>query len=275
MGDCVFCGQSAGLLRSQHTECAAINAQSQNKVRQAVAQCIQAGGDASRITSSVLPLARQGFVPARSINDLLVDGWAIAVEVFLEDGLLSSDEEARLMDFIQKTGIGPKLQQHPSYSLLAKAAQLRDIAQGNLQSRMNFSGPLPVNLQKGEVPIWAFPGTEYLEDRERREFVGRSQGVSVRVMKGVYYRVGSFKGQPVMRQERVSLGIGTLYVTNMNLYFAGSQKSVRIPYGKIISFEQFSNGIGVMRDLATAKPQIFLTNDGWFTYNLITQVSQQ
>ena len=274
MGKCTFCGQSAGLLRSQHKECAALNAQSQDKVRQAVAQCIQTGGDASCITSSVLTLARQGFVPAKSLNDLLVDGWAIAMETFLEDGLLSPDEEARLMDFIQKTGIGPKLQQHPSYSMLAKAAQLRDLAQGNLQSRMNFSGSLPVNLMKGEIPIWVFHGTEYLEDRERREFVGRSQGVSIRVMKGVYYRVGSFKGQPVTHQERISLGIGSLYVTNKNLYFAGSQKSVRIPYGKIISFEQFSNGIGVMRDLATAKPQIFITNDGWFTFNLITQISQ-
>ena len=274
MGDCAFCGQSAGLLRSQHKECAALNAQSQDKVRHAVAQCIQTGSDASHITSRILPLARQGFVPAKSLNDLLVDGWALAVYTFLEDGLLSPDEEARLMDFVQKTGIGQKLQQHPSYSLLAKAAQLRDLAQGHLQSRMKFSGPLSVNLQKGEIPIWAFPGTEYLEDRERREFVGRSQGVSIRVMKGVYYRVGSFKGNPVTHQERVSLGNGTLYVTNKNLYFAGSQKSVKIPYGKIISFEQFSNGIGIMRDLATAKPQIFVTNDGWFTYNLITQASQ-
>lgn len=274
MADCKFCGQSAGLLRSQHKECASLHTQSQDNVRQVVAQCIQSGGDAKHIASSVLPLTRQGLIPADEINDLLVDGWAMAVDAFLDDGLLSSDEEFRLMDFVQKTGIGQKLQQHPSYSLLAKAAQLRDLAQGNVQSRMSFSGPLPVNLQKGESPIWAFPGTEYLEDRERREFVGHSQGVSVRVMKGVYYRVGSFKGRPVTHQERISLGTGTLYVTTKNLYFTGSQKSVRIPFGKIVSFEQFSNGIGIMRDLATAKPQIFVTHDGWFTYNLITQVSQ-
>lgn len=274
MADCTFCGYPAGLLRSQHKECTSLHVQSQAMVRQAVAQCIQARGDPSRIASSVLPIARQGLIPTREINDLMADGWAIAVEAFLEDGLLSADEEACLMDFVQKTGIGPKVQQHPSYSLLAKAAQLRDLAQGKTQSRMNFSGPLPVNLQKGETPIWAFPGTEYLEDRERREFVGHSQGVSVRLMKGVYYRVGSFKGRPVTHQERISLGTGTLYVTTKNLYFAGSQKSVRIPYGKIVSFEQFSNGIGIMRDLASAKPQVFVTDDGWFTYNLITQASQ-
>jgi len=52
------------------------------------------------------------------------------------------------------------------------------------------------------------------------------------------------------------------------------EKSVRLPYAKIVSFEPFSDGIGVMRDAATAKPQIFVTGDGWFTYNLVTNLSQ-
>ena len=105
--------------------------------------------------------------------------------------------------------------------------------------------------------------------------MGLSQGVSFRVMKGVYYRVGSFKGRPITRQERVSLGTGTLYVTDRNLYFSGSQKTMRVPYGKIVAFEQFSDGIGIMRDAATAKPQIFVTKDGWFICNLITLLAQR
>lgn len=117
------------------------------------------------------------------------------------------------MNFAQQTGLVPQLQQHPSYSLVAKAAQLRDLAEGKSTSRMSFSGPLPINLQKGETLIWAFPDTQYLEDRERKEFVGTSHGVSLRVMKGVYYRVGAFKGRPVTHQERVNVGTGTLFVT--------------------------------------------------------------
>ena len=104
--------------------------------------------------------------------------------------------------------------------------------------------------------------------------VGVSHGVSVRLVKGVYYRVGAFKGRPVVRQERVSLGMGTLYVTTKHIYFSGPQKSLRIPYSKIVSYEQYSDGIGLMRDAATAKPQVFVTNDGWLAFNLINLVSQ-
>ncbi len=275
MGTCGFCGQSAGFLHSEHKECKAHHASSQARVRQAAVDCLQTATDPSGMRSSVLAIARQGFVKMSEIDDLLLDGWVAAVDAFLDDGVLTQVEEDRLIHFATQTGLMPRAQKHPSYSLLVKAAQLRDLSEGKLQSRMTFNSAHGINLQKGESIIWAFPGTEYLEDREQREFVGRSQGVSVRVMRGVYYRVGCFKGRPVTRQERVSLGSGTLFVTTKNLYFAGSQKAIRIPYGKIVSFDQFSDGIGLMRDAASAKPQTFITNDGWFTFNLITLVSQQ
>ena len=193
----------------------------------------------------------------------------------LDDGILSESEEAQLTGFAHQAGVLEQVRHHASYQQVVKAAVLRDVAQGQIKSRVSIAGGVSINLQKGETLLWAFRDTEYLEDRERREFVGSSQGVSFRVMKGVYYRVGSFKGRPITRQERVSLGTGTLYVTDKNLYFAGSQKTMRVPYSKIVAFEQFTDGIGIMRDAATAKPQIFVTKDGWFTCNLVTQLAQR
>ena len=93
-------------------------------------------------------------------------------------------------------------------------------------------------------------------------------------MQGVYYGVGAFKGHPVEHTERVLLDTGLVVVTGRNLYFAGPEKSLRIPYVKIVSFEPFSNGIGLTRDAATAKAQIFVTGDGWFTYNLVTNLAR-
>ena len=113
-----------------------------------------------------------------------------------------------------------------------------------------------------------------VEDKVRREFVGGSQGVSVRVTKGVYYRVGAFKGHAVEHTESVHIDTGWVFVTNKNIYFAGPKKSLRLPYAKIVSFQSFSDGIGVTRDAATAKAQSFLTGEGWFTYNLVTNLSK-
>jgi hypothetical protein len=47
----------------------------------------------------------------------------------------------------------------------------------------------------------------------------------------------------------------------------------RIPYAKIVSFEPFDNGLGIMRDGVSAKPQIFVTHDGWFSYNLVSNLA--
>lgn len=35
----------------------------------------------------------------------------------------------------------------------------------------------------------------------------------------------------------------------------------------------FSNGVSIQREAATAKPQFFLTGDGWFVYNLMINVA--
>lgn len=202
-------------------------------------------------------------------------GWENAVQQFLEDGVLDANEESRLVEFKERFALSQdELDRNGAFMRTAKAGVLRGILGGVISDRVSLDGSLPINLQRGERVVWAFAGSQYLEDKTRREFVGRSQGVSVRVMRGVYYRVGAFKGHPVEHTERVLVDTGLVVVTDKNIYFAGSKKSVRIPYAKIVTFEPFSNGVGVMRDAANAKAQIFVTGDGWFTYNLVTNLSR-
>ena len=57
-------------------------------------------------------------------------------------------------------------------------------------------------------------------------------------------------------------------LTTKHIYFAGSRKPFRIRHDKIVAFEPFSDGPGIMRDAQTAKPQTFRTGDGRCPYNL-------
>ena len=41
-----------------------------------------------------------------------------------------------------------------------------------------------------------------------------------------------------------------------------------------MDFEPFSDGFGVVRDAQTAKPQTFLTGDGWFAYSLALNLAR-
>jgi hypothetical protein len=282
LGNCKFCGKPAGFLRSKHTECDEQHQQREREIqsgRQQIAvevlRAIKGSENFDGLEKTIAEIEQSSFVSSADRKTLLIKGWENAIEQFLEDGVLDTTEEKRLVEFKERFALSQsELDKNGALTKTAKAAILRDVLNGIIPQRISVDGNLPINLQKGEQVVWAFPDSKYLEDKTRRQFVGGSQGVSVRVMKGVYYRVGAFKGQSVEHTERIHIDTGWVVVTNKNIYFAGPQKSVRLPYAKIVSFEPFSDGIGVMRDTATAKPQIFVTGDGWFTYNLVTNLSQ-
>ena len=105
-----------------------------------------------------------------------------------------------------------------------------------------------------------------------RQTVGRHSGFNIRVMKGVYYRTGGFKGTPVETTSMQKVGTGMACLTIRNIYFSSPEKSLKIPYDKIISVNSYSNGIDLQKDGTREKP-IFLEGvDGWFCYNVIANL---
>jgi hypothetical protein len=226
-------------------------------------------------SNALKEVAARSFIPlsVEIRSAVLRQGWKAAVDHFLSDGVLDEKEESALVEYGEHFKL-PKdrLDERGEWSRIVKAAVLRDLMDGRIPERVEIDGNLILNLQKGEKIIWAFPRTEYLEDRTRRQYVGRSSGVSVRIAKGVYYKVGTFRGHPIETTETVHADTGTLVITNKHIYFAGSVKTFRVRFDKIVSFQPYDDGIGIMRDAQTAKAQKFRTGDGWFTYNLVSNL---
>ena len=282
MGNCIHCGKSAGFLRTKHPECEERQEQRQREIEEgrdliseAVSSSIIASGNFSNLEQSIVDIEASHSISENNRRELLVTGWERSVDHFLEDGVLDESEEKRLLHFQDHFSLSQEeLDVRGALTKTTKAAVLREILGGQVAERISIKGDLPINLQKSEKLVWAFPGCDYLEDKSRRHYIGRSHGASVRIMKGVYYRIGAFQGHAVERTERVHVDTGLVAATTKHIYFSGSRKSLRIPYSKIVSFQPFSDGIGVMRDAQTAKPQIFVTGDGWFTYNLVSNLAQ-
>lgn len=206
---------------------------------------------------------------------LVVSGWEKAVGVAFEDGILSEEEEKSLGELQEHFSLSQQmLDRNGAFSTMIKGAVLREVLDGVIPERMRIDEDLPFNLQKTEKIVWVFGDVEYYEERARTHYVGGSQGISVRIAKGLYYRTGGFKGERVQTSESIHADTGLLGITNKHIYFAGPSKRFRIAYNKIVAFESFSDGIGVQRDAQTAKPQSFCTGDGWFTYNLITNLAK-
>lgn len=286
MGDCVHCGKPAGLFRSSHPTCAqekrealakAASEQRQKEHLRAaieadVHKAMLANTPAAELDMKLAEHSERLWLTTDERIDIVARGWIHCVDAALEDGILTDDEIQHLEALITRFNLpAEKLQTNNAISRLGEAVVLRSVMEGDPKF---IDPPSGLNLRKGEGVVWVFYNVDFLEDRVRRKTVGGSQGMSFRIAKGVYYRVGGFKAESVATTERVLVDNGYLAVTNAALYFVSATKSVRVPYNKIVSFDQFKNAIGIMRDAQTAKPQIFVTGDGWFSYNLIVNLAQ-
>lgn len=275
MGNCKLCGKSAGFLKNEHKECRRQHEQGRAEIVSLVADAGCGNVELAHLMHFVRKTANASYIDLQTEGGLVITGYEKAVERVLDDHVLTEAEEAALVALQQALPISQQhLDKNGAISKLAQAALLRDISNGVISQRVEFIGALPFNLQKSETLVWIFQKVEYFEEKTRTQYVGGSSGVSFRIAKGVYYRTGGFKGERVQTAETVHVDNGMLGVTTKHIYFSGSSKRFRINYNKIVSFEPYSDGIGLQRDAQTAKPQSFLTGDGWFTYNLIVNLAQ-
>ncbi|MBE0645401.1 MAG: hypothetical protein IH600_15060 [Bacteroidetes bacterium] len=277
MATCIYCGAPAGLLKKKHKTCEEMYAKAQTDIGELTKETILAGANFPEAQKKIDLLTHEGHLDEVTALGSVVKGWEAAVDAYLEDGLLSKDEEAQLAKFQESSGLSQEtLDINGVFTKVVKAAFLRDLTESDeIPKKIKISGTIPFNLQKGEELVWLFNDVSYLEERTKRTYVGGSQGMSVRVVKGVYYRTSAFKGQPVDTQVTTHMDDGLLGVTQKHIYFSGPSKSFRVKYDKIVSFTPFDDGIGIVRDVASAKPQMFITGDGWFTYNLIMNMAER
>ena len=216
-------------------------------------------------------------------DELLTKQETSAFERYLErfaDPLRIREEQGQLV--VEIAGGQGDTALMATLTRLGKAEILRQVCEGNVptpQFRAAEGSSLPTipfNFQKSEQPVWIFGGTDYYQLRTQRTFRGGSTGASVRVAKGIYLRQSAFRGHPVDVTETVQADSGILAITTKHIYFHGSQERFRVRYDKIVSFEPHDDGLGIMRDQARAKPESFVVDDGdgWFLYNLVTNLAQ-
>lgn len=276
MGNCAYCGKPAGFLKKVHIECRAKHFNGTTEIKSLVKAAGITGGGFEVLDQAIKETAEASLVSDDDVNAMIVSGWEEAVQSAFDDGILTEAEETNLSDLRKHFSLTQQdLDGNGAFMRMIKGGVLREILEGKVSQRISDLDGLPFNLQKSEQLIWAFQDVAYLEEQTKTHYQGGSQGVSIRVAQGVYYRVGGFKAERVQTAETVHVDTGLLGVTNKHIYFAGSAASFRINFNKIVSFQPFSDVIGVHRDARSAKPQTFVTGDGWFTYNMITNLAQQ
>lgn len=275
MGKCKYCGGDAGFLRSKHDECERRFNQGLVEINQIVSGCFMAKNDFYLKDAEIKKITQENHIDDMSLKHELCKVFDNAIELYLNDGVIDSAEERTVARFIQYSGLSQDVLNNANQSLekVVQSKVLQDILQGKTPTpRITISGDFPFLLSKTECLIWLFRNVTLHQQKIRREYVGRTRGMNIRIMKGVYYRTGGFRGHPIETSYMQRIGIGSVCLTDKNLYFASPEKSLKIPYAKILSIESFSNGISIQKDGANDKPIFLESINSWFTYNVIANL---
>ena len=89
-------------------------------------------------------------------------------------------------------------------------------------------------LQNDEKLILSLEGLS-LHQYKITKTKGMYQGVSIRVMSGLSYRIGDFTSKP--REVLSKLDVGDLHLTTERIVFLGNRESVEIHRSKLLSIE--------------------------------------
>lgn len=277
MGQCEHCNQDAGFLRSRHKECqTAYDRGWSQMVAASKHTAIYDQGNIAHLEPVLQRIATSSYIDPDGTRQALIAGWELSVDESLDDHLLTEEEESRLFRYAHRFGLKPnELNTSGALARVNQARVLRELHNGSFRPQPDLVEATPFNLMKSEMLYWVFHNVPYYLEKVERERVGSRQGVSVRVISGVYYNTGTFRSHTVERLVTRHVDTGILGVTNKHIYFSGDHEKFRVRYDRIVTFDAYEDGIGIMREAASAKPQTFKTGDGWFIYNLVTTLAQQ
>lgn len=208
-------------------------------------------------------------VLADAVRDAVIDDRELAqIRRFRTDSELSDEEYQRLIDELYTRVvdlvIADRRLDNAERIAVAKIADRLEVSPNTrmaLDDSLNYfeyleqiqtcsifqlphrGGASGVQLAAGELDYFAHPA-QLLEERVvARQSVGRSSGVSIRIMKGVSYRVGQSRGQSVPVHATVPVSSGDFVITSKRLIFVGDRKSINAPYDKLLHLEPFTDGL--------------------------------
>ncbi len=272
MGTCPYCLKSVGFFRKVHKECES-NYNEGKKIIEQKSLDFFNNNDTVEI-EELEQIADDSFISYGEFVNIMERSFTKKLEDYLDDGVLSVTEETTLAKYIIHFKLTEEqLNKNGSMTKSVQASLIRKLLSGEeLTNRMDITENLPFKFQKNEYLIWLFQNVELFEQRIKTTYEGGSHGISIRIVKGLYYRTSRFKGNPVKTTNFVPISTGWFAFTNKHIYFSSRTKNFRIKYEKIITLQPYSDGIGVTKDGVTSKPQIFKNIDGWFCYNFLKNI---
>lgn len=137
----------------------------------------------------------------------------------------------------------------------ARYVQQLDASQAWLKERTDscqqlemICGPSPGGFDSDESMIFVLPGVRLLEPRAIRHSRSSYGGPTIRLAKGLSFRLGSAASQSERNDELRNIDEGTLVLTTKRLAFLGSLRTSNVKLDDLISVQSFADGVQIHRE---------------------------
>lgn len=276
MSRCKYCGEHAGFLSKYHKKCHQVKSNAWQNLLNEIETTIVEGNDLGTLRSKIVSIGKSSFIDSNEIKDLLAMGFSNAVRRFLEDGILSRQEEESATLFKSHFNLVPQdLNYNDAFNTMVKASVLREVLNGNFTDGMEqFKWTSHFNFQDEEKLIWLFKDVEYYENCTRAQHRGGFSDLYVKLDNGVYFKKSSFTGRILNTDEMVLKDTGSVGITSGHIYFLG-ETYFSVEYNEIITSYGFEDGLGIKIAGADHLSHVFKNVDGWFCYNLLRNLIQK
>ncbi len=206
--------------------------------KQALLKAVNDGKITKEEISEIEKKKNELGLTGEDLKRMRADIFAKAFAVTKSDDQVTKDEEHELSTIQKYLGLADDEIQSTKKEL-ARLRLLNEIQQGNMPIVQTTN----LIMQKGEKAYWIESAILAEEKVLRRNFEGGSRGVSFRIMKGVSYRVGGFRGHSVSETGVVAVSNGDLIITNQRIIFRGDNKSFAVKLDKLLDVQLFTNGL--------------------------------
>lgn len=192
----------------------------------------------------------------------------LVIEDALDDGILTDKEEQSIESFLKAYELTSTDIDLNASQMLVRGMLIRDLLEGNVKPRIRVPA-LPFKPIKNETLIWVYQNMTVAEIRKESKWKGGSQGASIKIAQGLYWRIDKMTAERVATEAIRDLGVGTVVITSHHLFYKVGNDAERIRHDNIFSLSRYADAVVVHRDGETKNPLVLKTDDTWFLANIL------
>ncbi|HBB02787.1 MAG: hypothetical protein US89_C0009G0032 [Candidatus Peregrinibacteria bacterium GW2011_GWF2_38_29] len=170
---------------------------------------------------------------------------SLAFQNIIGDGKITEEEKKALEELMGYFGVNQK-DFNFDQKAFNKFYTLGLIDKGILPEIQRHD--IDIIFKKDEILHWGCPGItrKYKKITNRINYGGLT--ASIKIMKGLRYRVGSVGFSTSSSEHLVTEDVGAFWLTNQRIGFKGNRKNFAFPYSKIHAFELTPTGLVISKE---------------------------